>query len=201
MKTAQEMREYAETIPCLTGVFITKRLDLSTIPFDILEEMLTQNNDEALVAFGCNGINRRSNNGDITRSWSPGCCAITNSKIYFCGFPWEYKIDKSNRDNYDRLILDLSQIPSVESLPKGVSFHVTAENDVECGTYDKTTINKIISLFLDIKKENEMKKEDRSNGIQEKTPVEKIKEYKELLDMGIITQDEFDAKKKQLLGL
>ena len=29
----------------------------------------------------------------------------------------------------------------------------------------------------------------------------KIKEIKELLDAGIITQEEFDAKKKQLLGL
>lgn len=34
-----------------------------------------------------------------------------------------------------------------------------------------------------------------------KSPVEQIKEYKELLDMGIISQEEFDAKKKQLLGL
>lgn len=30
---------------------------------------------------------------------------------------------------------------------------------------------------------------------------EEIKKFKELLDMGIITQEEFDAKKKQLLGL
>lgn len=30
---------------------------------------------------------------------------------------------------------------------------------------------------------------------------DEIKKFKELLDMGIITQDEFDAKKKQLLGL
>ncbi len=28
-----------------------------------------------------------------------------------------------------------------------------------------------------------------------------IKQYKELLDLGIITQDEFNAKKKELLGL
>ncbi len=33
------------------------------------------------------------------------------------------------------------------------------------------------------------------------SPIEEIKKYKELLDMGIITQDEFDVKKKQLLGL
>lgn len=30
---------------------------------------------------------------------------------------------------------------------------------------------------------------------------EELKNYKELLDTGVITQDEFDAKKKQLLGL
>ena len=30
---------------------------------------------------------------------------------------------------------------------------------------------------------------------------EELKKYKELLDMGVITQEEFDAKKKQLLGL
>lgn len=33
------------------------------------------------------------------------------------------------------------------------------------------------------------------------SPIEEIKKYKELLDMGIITQEEFDIKKKQLLGL
>lgn len=31
--------------------------------------------------------------------------------------------------------------------------------------------------------------------------VAELKQYKELLDMGVITQEEFDAKKKQLLGL
>lgn len=31
--------------------------------------------------------------------------------------------------------------------------------------------------------------------------IEEIKKYKELLDMGIITQAEFDVKKKELLGL
>lgn len=33
------------------------------------------------------------------------------------------------------------------------------------------------------------------------TPADEIKKYKELLDMGVLTQEEFDAKKKQLLGL
>ncbi|MDD7592985.1 MAG: SHOCT domain-containing protein [Peptoniphilaceae bacterium] len=39
-------------------------------------------------------------------------------------------------------------------------------------------------------------------GVQNaKSPAEQIKEYKELLDMGILTQEEFDSKKKELLGL
>ena len=33
------------------------------------------------------------------------------------------------------------------------------------------------------------------------SPAEELKKFKELLDMGIISQEEFDAKKKQLLGL
>lgn len=36
---------------------------------------------------------------------------------------------------------------------------------------------------------------------EEKDPIEEVKKFKELLDLGAITQDEFDAKKKELLGL
>ena len=37
--------------------------------------------------------------------------------------------------------------------------------------------------------------------VAETSAAEEIKKYKDLLDSGIITQEEFDAKKKQLLGL
>ena len=40
-----------------------------------------------------------------------------------------------------------------------------------------------------------------SKTISEASNIEDIKKYKELLDMGIITQEEFNSKKKQLLGL
>ena len=39
------------------------------------------------------------------------------------------------------------------------------------------------------------------NVTQAVSPAEELKKFKELLDMEIITQAEFDAKKKQLLGL
>ena len=43
--------------------------------------------------------------------------------------------------------------------------------------------------------ESEYEKEEKMSFADE------LKKYKELLDMGAITQEEFDAKKKQLLGL
>lgn len=46
--------------------------------------------------------------------------------------------------------------------------------------------------------------EQNTNQSQASTasdPVVEIKKYKELLDQGILTQEEFDKKKKELLGL
>ena len=42
---------------------------------------------------------------------------------------------------------------------------------------------------------------DQGNVVQQVSPAEELKKFKELLDMGIITQEEFDVKKKQILGL
>jgi predicted Zn-dependent peptidase len=37
--------------------------------------------------------------------------------------------------------------------------------------------------------------------IQQNSSADEILKYKNLLDMGVITQEEFEQKKKQLLGL
>lgn len=37
--------------------------------------------------------------------------------------------------------------------------------------------------------------------VQQVFAADELKKFKELLDSGILTQEEFDAKKKQLLGL
>lgn len=41
----------------------------------------------------------------------------------------------------------------------------------------------------------------QQNGVSVASSADELKKFKELLDMGIITQEEFEAKKKQLLGL
>lgn len=48
------------------------------------------------------------------------------------------------------------------------------------------------------KKASSLKQQSSTESVD---PIEEVKKYKELLDIGAITQDEFDAKKKELLGL
>lgn len=47
---------------------------------------------------------------------------------------------------------------------------------------------------------NSSSKKFESNNIVS-SPADELKKFKELLDMGALTQEEFDIKKKQLLNL
>lgn len=65
------------------------------------------------------------------------------------------------------------------------------------------TKNQITQEIVDYieKRRTEISKPQATQIVQATSPAEELKKFKELLDMGIITQEEFDAKKKQLLGL
>lgn len=87
----------------------------------------------------------------------------------------------------------------------GAVSHQTAEDQLSrivdyskcpsCGSRD----------LVDITKEEleQIRKSQNSNAqpVQQLSSADELKKFKELLDQGIITQEEFDAKKKQLLGL
>lgn len=64
---------------------------------------------------------------------------------------------------------------------------------------DKQTVDRISSslneIIYDLKKHND------STAIPISHVTDEVRKYKELLDDGIITQEDFDAKKKELLGL
>lgn len=61
-----------------------------------------------------------------------------------------------------------------------------------CGSFDLTELSKS-DYDLELRKSN-----NTNNAI---SAADELKKYKELLDMGVISQEEFDIKKKQLLGL
>jgi hypothetical protein len=75
---------------------------------------------------------------------------------------------------------------------------------------DMATLCLILGIFIPIvacilmqDKINTICTSKETNTVSQEQPqtTDEIKKYKELLDEGIITQEEFDAKKKQLLGL
>ena len=65
------------------------------------------------------------------------------------------------------------------------------------GVSNRDDIANAISKLLAERQEPSVEKNSAASN---STPDE-LKKYKELLDSGIITQEEFDTKKKQLLGL
>ena len=86
------------------------------------------------------------------------------------------------------------------SLLKGVSVSTSSGKISFLAIKNADEIYKVVSNLLI---ERQQKKEQGTNSIN--TPkgdeADQLKKYKELLDSGVISQEEFDAKKKQLLGL
>ena len=68
-----------------------------------------------------------------------------------------------------------------------------------CPKCNSTDIKKLTDEAWEIEKKA---KQNISAPVQQTaSPAEELKKFKELLDMGAITQEEFDSKKKQILGL
>lgn len=71
-------------------------------------------------------------------------------------------------------------------------------------TFDTTKVSndKMEEVASYVKKKVEEAKAAKNAPVQAAiSPAEELKKFKELLDMGVISQEEFDAKKKQVLGL
>lgn len=73
------------------------------------------------------------------------------------------------------------------------------ENSIQFGGKSNADAE-IIVAFIRTKIE-EIKNAPVGGTVQQASSAEELKKFKELLDMGVISQEEFDAKKNQLLGL
>ena len=112
-----------------------------------------------------------------------------------------------------RVDLPIDSISAIgTSAFKGIAV-ATSSGKIKFGFIkNRDEIHKVISNLL-IERQKSSKNETTKTGYQpaSASPInkpaasvsgtEEIKKYKELLDSGIITDGEFDAKKKQLLGL
>ena len=86
---------------------------------------------------------------------------------------------------------------SVES-KGGVTDMLNDENSIPI---QPSMVNQAKEIVQFIEKRRDELKNNSQNGSSQISAADELKKFKELLDMGVITQEEFDAKKKQLLGL
>lgn len=114
------------------------------------------------------------------------CITVTNKRVYGVT-KWNKRVD-----------LPLNQISAVAtSSMKGIAV----------GTSSGKIIFKAIENYIDVHKEitsllaNKQDAPAAQPSKAEGNNLEDLKKLKELLDGGIISQEEFDAKKKELLGL
>ena len=80
------------------------------------------------------------------------------------------------------------------------SSQYSGENSIQFSGKQRNEEAEIIVAYIKSRIE-EIKNAPASGVIQQLSPADELKKHKELLDMGVITQEEFDTKKKQLLGL
>lgn len=145
-----------------------------------LAEIMQEHDDEKIV-YAAIGINVKSKNVMLV---------CTNQRLII--------LSKKMLSKEQALVIPLKQIKSVVLHNSIVYNELTLINGDEILRIN--AINKVAAPILakNIKKYSKLAQND-SSALDEQ--VEQIKKLKELLDQGILTKAEFEAKKKQILGL
>ena len=100
-----------------------------------------------------------------------------------------------------RVDLPLDSISAVGSgWPKGIAVSTSSGKIAFLAIKNRDDLHKCISNLL-IERQNKAAPASAAKSEIPQSNADELKKYKELLDSGVITQEEFDAKKKQLLEL
>lgn len=188
--TVAEMIARAEQYPSTAAGFM--RTNNRKLPFQMIIDSLSPD-EQVLLVFGANA-------GSVGRTaYQMIAVAFTNKRLLIAGRP-NSMIGSFMSSGVKSVKLD--KINSVGVFGMTVRLDTIGDDDVSLGSYApeiRTRLSNVIQQIL-----NDLQSSQTPSGnntIIQKSPAEQIKEFKELLDTGIITQEEFEAKKKQLLGL
>ena len=97
--------------------------------------------------------------------------------------------------------LPLDKISAVGlAWPKAISVATSSGRVTFFEIINRDEIYECINNLL-IERQGKAKNEETKQEIHHVSGAEELKKYKNLLDEGIISQEEFDAKKKQILGI
>lgn len=135
-----------------------------------------------------------------TDTW-PGAVVLTDKRMIFT------QSVIFNQDGYTSISLgDILSIDYMANALEGghVNIHTAVKTFSILVNYKKQSIEAVaneITKAKDAYNANFAPSTPISPSASSTSNLDEIKKLKELLDIGAITQDEFDAKKKQLLGL
>lgn len=131
-------------------------------------------------------------------------------KCNVCGHIFCYTDDDLRKNLRNAKLGILSSVGTIAAAAGGNAYmayennKLTDKNKSKIVDYNKCP-NCNSTHLVEITEEEFAQVINKSNASTGSEPVvsaaDELKKFKELLDMGVITQEEFDAKKKQLLGL
>ena len=100
-----------------------------------------------------------------------------------------------------RVDLPIDKISAVAfSWPKAISIATSSGKITFAEIINRDEIYECINNLL-IERQNKTNIQEIKQEISQTSDAEELKKYKDLLNEGIITQEEFEAKKKQILGI
>jgi hypothetical protein len=187
LSTPNKMYEYSVNY----GLgYVKEKVGISN--FELLYNDLQS--DESIY---CVFIGERSNRKTEHLGWAS--YAVTNKRIILAQkVAWTVNVLSIPLDN----IIGVTKSGPILGLGfiEIEAFHQELWKIITTKDYFNNIYNAIQSSLTEARSKPQQENIARSNP-QQNNPIDRIKEYKELLDMGIITEEEFKIKKKELLGL
>lgn len=186
MKTAEEMAIFCKENN--TGSGMGKKWTLKH--FTVVENQL---NDDEEVLFAFVGL---YNYISMSKHQNNFAIAITNDRI----IAGQKKLMGENVNTISRR--NLNDISKSTGMMMGVLTVDTLKETFNIGTNKQEidTIYEGLNRILFEQRDTSTQDTPTSENEPIQSSVAQLKEYKELLDLEIITQEEFDAKKNEILG-
>ena len=151
------------------------------------------NNDEEVLFISPTNLTVQNAN-IANEEMFPGVCILTNKRFVFqYKMLFQTKTEVINVDNIDNISSEGNSITGGK-----ITFNSLSKTYSILVSYKSSIMQLIVDTFEEAIKNA---KNGKNQTNQNSSVADEIKKYKDLLDAGAITQEEFDAKKKQLLNL
>lgn len=184
MRTVKEMLESARKYQAVALTVFDKA-------FEEIEKILRPD-EEVLLAFTGSSAQRKNN----SMLWYVGV-ALTNQRLLIGG-----QIKGWLKVSYSAQSFNITNINAISQSWSAIGADLiidTLGDDIRIGESSRDVVNRIIADFDTTL--HSINVEKSGGAVQPVSAADELVKFKGLLDAGIITQEEFDAKKKQLLGL